>query len=185
MAEYEKVVETLERTLKTGDAPIGKHWGCLLSMLDVKETLGLIKSLKSELKGKVEYIDEVSEEYRRAKAEAERLEYTLLGVMNSVDKWLDDEELEQNEVNRASAMREKLLRIIEDRDAKIDALIAGQETLQKYIAEKNVEIEKLKKKLSLAECCICDIEDALNRGSDNDWAREHIEDYEKEVAAID
>ena len=68
---------------------------------------------------------------------------------------------------------------------EIDALIAGQETLQKYIAEKNAEIEKLKKKLTLAECCICDVEDDLYRGSDNDWVSKRIEDCEKEVAAID
>ena len=40
-------------------------------------------------------------------------EYTLTGVMHSVDKWLDGDELEQDEVNRAITMREKTLRIIE------------------------------------------------------------------------
>ena len=146
MVKYNEVVDTLERALKAGDAPIGERFGCLLSKLAVEDALTLIKSLKAELRGKVEYIDELSEENRRFK--------------------------NANECT-------------ENQDAKIDALIAGQETLQKYIAEKNAEIEKLKKKLSLAECCICDVEDALNRGSDNDWAREHIENYEKEVAAID
>ena len=48
------------------------------------------------------------------KSEDDRLEYTLLGVMHSVDKWLDGEELEQDEVNRAITMREKTLRIIEN-----------------------------------------------------------------------
>ena len=48
------------------------------------------------------------------KSEVDRLEYTLLGVMHSVDKWLDGEELEQDEVNRAITMREKTLRIIEN-----------------------------------------------------------------------
>lgn len=41
------------------------------------------------------------------------LEYTLIGVMHSVDKWLDGEELKQDEVNRAATMREKTLQIIE------------------------------------------------------------------------
>jgi len=40
--------------------------------------------------------------------------YKLLGVMHSVDKWLDGEELAQDEVNRAATMREKTLKIIED-----------------------------------------------------------------------
>ena len=52
---------------------------------------------------------------RVAKEAAEMLEnqaYIILGVMHSVDKWLDGKELEQDEVNRAATMREKTLRII-------------------------------------------------------------------------
>ena len=47
------------------------------------------------------------------KSEVDNLEYTLLGVMHFVDKWLDGDELKQHEVNRAATMREKTLRIIE------------------------------------------------------------------------
>ena len=49
----------------------------------------------------------------RQKVEIERLEYTLTGVMHSVDKWLDGSELKQDEVNRAVTMREKTLQIVE------------------------------------------------------------------------
>lgn len=45
--------------------------------------------------------------------EKNNLEYTLLGVMHSVDKWLDGAELEMDEVNRAITMREKTLQIVE------------------------------------------------------------------------
>lgn len=58
--------------------------------------------------------------FNRLQAENERLEYTLLGVMHSVDKWLDGAELEQDEVNRAVTMREKTLRIIESKNAEIE-----------------------------------------------------------------
>lgn len=50
------------------------------------------------------------------------LEYTLEGVMHFVDKWLDDDELEQDEVNRAITMREKTLKIVEEKDAEIAKL---------------------------------------------------------------
>lgn len=43
--------------------------------------------------------------------------YVLLGVMHAVDKWLDGDELKQDEVNRAATMREKTLRIIENLQA--------------------------------------------------------------------
>lgn len=47
------------------------------------------------------------------KSEVDNLEYTLMGVMHFVDKWLDGDELNQHEVNRAATMREKTLQIVE------------------------------------------------------------------------
>lgn len=47
--------------------------------------------------------------------------YIILGVMHSVDKWLDGKGLEQDEVNRAATMREKTLCIIESRPEQIHA----------------------------------------------------------------
>lgn len=61
-----------------------------------------------------------------AKEAADLLEhqaYIILGIMHSVDKWLDGVELEQDEVNRAATMREKILGIIESRPDKIHAHI--------------------------------------------------------------
>lgn len=58
----------------------------------------------------------------RQKAENDDLYYKLHGVMLSVDKWLDGEELEQDEVTRATTMREKTLQIIERQQAEIESL---------------------------------------------------------------
>ena len=66
--------------------------------------------------GRLEKADE------NQKAEIENLTYTLLGVMHSVDKWLDGTELEQDEVNRSATMREKTLRIVEEKQAEIERL---------------------------------------------------------------
>ena len=55
---------------------------------------------------------------KRQRAEIRRLEYTLLGVMHSVDKWLEGDELKQDEVNRAITMREKTLHIVESLQAE-------------------------------------------------------------------
>lgn len=52
----------------------------------------------------------------------DELEYILAGVMHSVDKWLEGDEFDQDEVNRAATMREKVLRIIEAKDARIREL---------------------------------------------------------------
>lgn len=59
---------------------------------------------------------------KKQQAEIDRLEYVLLGVMHFVDKWLDGAELKQDEVNRASAMREKTLQIVEKQQAEIKRL---------------------------------------------------------------
>lgn len=55
---------------------------------------------------------------KELEVEKNKLEYTLLGVMHSVDKWLDGAELEMDEVNRAITMREKTLQIVEGLTAK-------------------------------------------------------------------
>lgn len=53
----------------------------------------------------------------------EQQAYIILGIMHNVDKWLAGKELEQDEVNRAATMREKVLRIIESRPEPIHAHI--------------------------------------------------------------
>lgn len=50
--------------------------------------------------------------------ENERLDYTLIGVMHSVYKWLDDTD-GMDEVNRAAQAREIALQAIEKRDAAL------------------------------------------------------------------
>lgn len=52
----------------------------------------------------------------------DKLDYKLIGVMHSVDKWLEGAELDQDEVNRAATMREKTLRLLEAAHAEIQRL---------------------------------------------------------------
>lgn len=42
------------------------------------------------------------------------------------------------------------------------------------------ELEKVKRERDAAIDCIYKIEDALDRGNDNDWAREHISEWESQ-----
>lgn len=84
---------------------------------------------------------------KRQQAEIERLTYTLLGVMHSVDKWLDGAELEQDEVNRAATMREKTLRITEEKQAEIKRLqkaLFKQEDTMQIIAKEKQQYDKRK-----------------------------------------
>ena len=89
-------------------------------------------------------IDSTLDLIKRQKAEIERVEYALLGVMHSVDKWLDGDELKQGEVERAATMREKTLQIVEEKAAEI-------ERLNDIRAELSKEIERLRE---LVEECV-------------------------------
>ena len=62
----------------------------------------------------------------KQKAKIDELEYILMGVMHSVDKWLEDDELKQDEVNRAATMREKTLQIVENTRRNVARKIAGE-----------------------------------------------------------
>ena len=64
-------------------------------------------------------------EIKKLQAENDDLFYKLQGVMWFVDKWLDGDELEQDEVNRAVAMREKTLQITEEQQKEIERLKEG------------------------------------------------------------
>lgn len=46
-----------------------------------------------------------------------------------------------------------------------------------YITDLLARAEAAEARVEKAEQCIDAIEDDLNRGNDNDWAREHIEEY--------
>ena len=67
----------------------------------------------------------VDEDYPKLLEENKRLQYTLIGVMHSVDKWLDDTD-GMDEVNRAAQAREIALQAIEKRD---EALKVAMEAL--------------------------------------------------------
>ena len=53
-------------------------------------------------------------------------------------------------------------------------------TLQAENEKLRDELEQVKAERDAAVDCIYKIEDALDRGNDNDWAREHISEWESQ-----
>jgi len=106
----------------------------LYSRGDVSMVFAEIERLQAENRRLKKSVDnqcddcacEIANERDRLKAENDELFYKLSGVMLSVDKWLDGEELNQDEVNRACTMREKTLQITErltvERDKAVEDL---------------------------------------------------------------
>lgn len=84
----------------------------------------------------------------RQKTEIEDLFYKLSGVMHYVDKWLDGDELKQDEVNRAMLMREKTLQMVENLEKENKEIWEERcriyESLQEAKAENEKEFDRLK-----------------------------------------
>ena len=94
-------------------------------------------------------VRKAEEEINRQQAEIDNLTYTLLGVMHSIDKWLDGAELEQDEVNRSATMREKTLRIVEEKQAEIERLKGYPYAIQVEVSKK---LESQIKSEAVKEC---------------------------------
>lgn len=88
-------------------------------------------------------VRKAEEEINRQQEEIDRLTYNLWGVMHSVDKWLDGTELEQDELNRAVTMREKTLRIVEEKQAEIERL-RGSTIVNNIMESQRIKREAIK-----------------------------------------
>ena len=83
------------------------------------ERCELIEALEKYSKQAFENHDNrIAEDLKEAAEMLKQDEYTILGIMHFVDKWLDDDELNLDEVNRARIMREKTLEIVEGLQAE-------------------------------------------------------------------
>lgn len=115
----------------------------------LSESYDYLEKTKDELLSERSRLIEKCQEAEKINKEKCNLEYTLLGVMNSVDKWLDGDELEQDEVNRAITMREKTLQIVEKLTEENERLRAIPEQLHKEMSERMVEEVKTTKKYTV------------------------------------
>ena len=97
------------------------------------------------------------------KEQIDELSYTLVGVMLSVDKWLEGDELKQDEVNRAFTMREKILQIIENQQADEKELWEERNRIYKSLKETNAELEKYRKAYTTAQAEIDDFKAEIER----------------------
>ncbi len=95
---------------------------------------------------------------KRLVMENDELFYKLQGVMWFVDKWLDGDELKQDEVSRASTMRFKTLQITEKQQAEVEGLKISVEALSRKVATaRNDTIDEYTERLtrSISGCFHC------------------------------
>lgn len=97
---------------------------------------------KFSAKGAMNELDYIPAADVVPKSEVDDLEYKLIGVMHSVDKWLECDELEQDEVNRAITMREKTLRIVESAKSKVERWRRNLEAVLEERAEEKAEVAR-------------------------------------------
>ena len=67
--------------------------------------------------------------------------------------------------------------------SKVDLVFQQAKELDRrhlLLEEHEAELEQVERERDAAIDCIYKIEDALDRGNDNDWAREHISEWESQ-----
>ncbi len=108
-----------------------------------QHTLELINRQKAEIERCETIIRFADKTIEKVNAEVDKLTYTIMGIMHSVDKWLDGDDLKKDEVTRAATMREKTLQITEKQQAEIENLKKFcndfSETLSKNHSKAEVE----------------------------------------------
>lgn len=163
------------------DGDYGRDWRWSDYCLD--DAADLIERQASELDSKQAEIDRLTAENEQLKAENQTKWFTLMGVMHSVDKWLDgvehysdiiDDDKNGNiAVNRAADAREKTLQYMEKQTATINRLQKeldqnGEVTekvkaeLAEVKQERAAAVDTLNKLISNNECCgVCKYPDSL------------------------
>ena len=96
--------------------------------------------IPNHIKQKMHRLARIQTTANELSKEKEQQEYTILGIMHSVDKWLDGKELEQDEVNRAATMREKTLRIVEKQEREINSLHKELERMKSIMREHGIMV---------------------------------------------
>jgi hypothetical protein len=139
-----------------------------------------IKDLQAEIKEWKRVVETWQELHEKDKAEKEDLFYKLTGVMHSVDKWLDGDELKQDEVNRAATMREKTLQIVESLQAENERLSQFGGILLRNGSELFKEIQTAKAE-AYKEC----IEKAKEKAHRCDLSTDENEYYSVSVFDLD
>lgn len=160
--DYEKLIEQLKQ--KDGlwcSVPTGEKL-----VTDAADALSTLQAENEELKEKL---------------------YDGEGV-NLVDYWMQQAKIEENGHRNCQAELEQAkeeitrLKYYEDKCHDCPIVCAKTEIIKAHEELETVqaELEQVKAERDAAVDCIYKIEDALDRGNDNDWAREHISEWESQ-----
>lgn len=84
-----------------------------LPHMDGNEEARLEQDWQRHQKNFPDDIDDPASGYQGFKAGWTDQEYTITGIMHFIDKWLEGDELKLDPVNRAAAVREKTLNLVE------------------------------------------------------------------------
>jgi tetratricopeptide (TPR) repeat protein len=124
-ANQASTIEALQqeklRYLKETSNQLGKE------IVRVGELQQEISRLKTAINAQGKEIIKRGTDNVKLQRENEWLQYNIIGIMHSVDKWFDEADENMDEVNRAAQAREIALQAIEKRD---EALKAAREALE-------------------------------------------------------
>lgn len=186
--DIEKLIEQLSARGLGNGTSLGYHSGLLDEAATALSTLQAENArLREELEYEREHANAYHEECGQWEAENEKLREKIEDArLEGYAKGLC-EMSEENEKLRADVVRFNDM-LASYQNVLVPELRAELEQKEKYYeqmvdalaATESAELEQVKRERDAAVDCIYQIEDDLDRGSDNDWAREHISEWESQ-----
>lgn len=119
--------------------------------------------------------------YMKVLAELEQAKTEITRLKHYEDKCHDCPIVcAKTEIIKAHEELEAVQAELEQKSKLIAQQAAELERRDKLLKEQETELDQMKRERDAAIDCIYKIEDALDRGNDNDWAREHISEWESQ-----
>ena len=172
--DYEKLIEQLKQkdglwcSVPTGEKLVTDAADALTALLAENEKLrDEAEGMRSNWYKAVEAVKSLRAEQEKAKTEITRLKHY-------------EDKCAKTEIIKAHEELEAVQAELEQKSKLIAQQVAELERRDKLLKEQETELDQMKRERDAAIDCIYKIEDALDRGNDNDWAREHISEWESQ-----
>ena len=152
------------------------------------EALSLWQIKKEDVLARIQEADKLKAENEKLRDEAEGMRSNWYKAVEAVKNLRAEQEKAKTEITRLKHYEDKChdcpivcakTEIIKAHE-ELEAVQAELEQVKRCIEIVENQRDQMKRERDAAIDCIYKIEDALDRGNDNDWAREHISEWESQ-----
>ena len=180
--DIEKLIERLRTESLYKDKATLEIMDLCMEAADALSTLQAEnEKLRDEAEGMRSNWYKAVEAVKDLRAEQEKAKTEITRLKHYEDKCHDCPIVcAKTEIIKAHEELEAVQAELEQKSKLIAQQAAELERRDKLLKEQETELDQMKRERDAAIDCIYKIEDALDRGNDNDWAREHISEWESQ-----